>query len=122
MNVTISNTSEKPIYQQIYEQISALILKGELESGYCLPPIRQAALELRVSVITVKKAWEELERTGLIHTVTGKGCFVADFTSGEMLETRDQLILKQLATDAAYYKSFGLTLEEVIELLKKVYD
>ncbi|WP_172195937.1 GntR family transcriptional regulator [Saccharibacillus qingshengii] len=122
MNVIISNKSEKPIYQQIYEQLSALILKGELESGYCLPPIRQAALELRVSVITVKKAWEELERSGLIHTVTGKGCFVADFAPGEILETRNRLILEQLTLDAAYYKSFGLTLDEVIGLLKKVYD
>ena len=91
MNVTISNKSEKPIYEQLYEQISAQILKGELVSGYCLPPIRQAALELGVSVITVKKAWEGLERSGLIYTVTGKGCFV------------------------------GVTLDEIIELLKRVY-
>lgn len=121
INVAISNTSEKPIYQQIFEQISAQILKGELESGYCLPPIRQAAVELRVSVITVKKAWEELERNGLIHTVTGKGCFVAEFSSSEMLELRNEIILKQMATDTAYYKSFGLTIDEVIELLRKVY-
>ncbi|MWC29162.1 GntR family transcriptional regulator [Paenibacillus sp. MMS18-CY102] len=121
MNITISNASEKPIYQQLYEQISAQILKGELASGFCLPPIRQAALELRVSVITVKKAWEELERSGLIHTVTGKGCFVAEFTSDEKLRMRNELILKQMASDTLYYKSFGVTLDEVIELLKKVY-
>ncbi|MFC6334229.1 GntR family transcriptional regulator [Paenibacillus septentrionalis] len=121
MNVSISNTSEKPIYQQLYEQISAQILKGELESGYCLPPIRQAALELRVSIITVKKAWEELERSGLINTVTGKGCFVAEFTPDEMLRIRNEMILKQLESDTLYYKSFGVTLDEVIELLKKIY-
>ncbi|QMV45244.1 GntR family transcriptional regulator [Cohnella cholangitidis] len=121
MNVAISNHSEKPIYQQLFEQISAQILKGELESGYCLPPIRQAALELHVSVITVKKAWEELERCGLINTVTGKGCFVAEFSSDEMLQVRNETILKQMVNDASYYKSFGLTLNEVIELLKKVY-
>ncbi|USG65740.1 GntR family transcriptional regulator [Brevibacillus ruminantium] len=121
MNVSISNTSEKPIYQQLYEQISAQILKGELESGYCLPPIRRAALELGVSVITVKKAWEELERSGLIHTVTGKGCFVAGFSSEEMLRLRNDLILKQMESDTLYYKSFGLTLGEVMELLKKIY-
>ncbi|MBE9914741.1 GntR family transcriptional regulator [Paenibacillus donghaensis] len=121
MNVAISNTSEKPIYQQLFEQISAQILKGELESGYCLPPIRQAALELRVSVITVKKAWEELERSGLINTVTGKGCFVAEFSSDEMLRIRNEMILKQMESDTSYYKSFGLTLDEVIELLKKIY-
>ncbi|MFD0621334.1 GntR family transcriptional regulator [Paenibacillus sp. GCM10027629] len=122
MNVSISNTSEKPIYQQLFEQISAQILKGELESGYCLPPIRQAALELRVSVITVKKAWEELERSGLINTVTGKGCFVAEFSTVEKLRIRNDMILKQMESDTAYYKSFGLTLDEVIELLKKIYE
>ncbi|GIP26989.1 GntR family transcriptional regulator [Paenibacillus sp. J23TS9] len=121
MNVSISSTSEKPIYQQLFEQISAQILKGELESGYCLPPIRQAALELRVSVITVKKAWEELERSGLINTVTGKGCFVAELSSEEMLQKRNDMILEQMVSDTSYYKSFGLTIEEVIELLKKVY-
>ena len=121
MNVSISSTSEKPIYQQLFEQISAQILKGDLESGYCLPPIRQAALELRVSIITVKKAWEELERSGLIHTVTGKGCFVAAFSSEEMVQLRNETILKQMEIDTAYYKSFGLSLEEVMELLKKIY-
>jgi GntR family transcriptional regulator len=121
MNVSISNTSEKPIYQQLYEQISAQILKGELESGYCLPPIRQAALELHVSVITVKKAWEELERSGLINTITGKGCFVAEFSPDKMVQMRDEMILKQMISDTSYYKSFGLTLEEVFELLKKIY-
>jgi GntR family transcriptional regulator len=121
MNIAISSTSEKPIYQQLFEQISAQILKGELESGYGLPPIRQAALELRVSVITVKKAWEELERSGLINTVTGKGCFVAEFSPDEMLRIRNDMILKQMKVDTSYYKSFGLTLEETIELLKKMY-
>jgi len=122
MNIAISSTSEKPIYQQLFEQISAQILKGELESGYCLPPIRQAALELRVSVITVKKAWEELERCGLINTITGKGCFVAEFSPEEMRRLRDEMILKQMAVDVDYYKAFGLTLEEAIELMKKVYS
>lgn len=121
MNIAISSTSEKPIYQQLFEQISAQILKGELESGYCLPPIRQAALELRVSIITVKKAWEELERCGLIHTITGKGCFVAEFSSEGKLRLRNEMILKQMVNDTSYYKSFGLTLDEVIELLKKIY-
>lgn len=121
MNVAISNTSEKPIYQQLFEQISAQILNGELESGYCLPPIRQAAQELRISVITVKKAWEELERCGLIHTITGKGCFVAEFSSDETRQIRNEMILKQMENDAAYYKSFGLTLDEAVELLKKIY-
>lgn len=119
--MAVSNNAEKPMYQQLFEQISAQILKGELESGYCLPPIRQAAHEMRVSVITVKKAWEELERCGLIHSVPGKGCFVADFPPGEMRRIRDEMVTKQMAGEVPYYKSFGLTLDEMIELLKKVY-
>lgn len=122
MNIAISSTSDKPIYQQLFEQISAQILKGELESGYCLPPIRQAAKELRVSVITIKKAWEELERGGLINTITGKGCFVAEFSSDEILQLRNEMVMRQMTIDAPYYMSFGLTIDEVIELLKKVYS
>ena len=122
MNITILSSSEKPIYQQIFEQISAQILNGDLDGGYSLPSIRQAALELRISVITVKKAWEELERCGLINTVPGKGCFVVKFSSEEMLRLRNEMVMKQMASDASYYKSFGLTIEEVIELLKNVYS
>ncbi|SDT37784.1 GntR family transcriptional regulator [Paenibacillaceae bacterium GAS479] len=121
MNIAISNTSDKPIYQQLFEQISAQIFKGELENGYSLPPIRLAATELRVSIITVKKAWEELERHGLIYTVTGKGCFVANLSLDEMLQKRNEMVMKQMVIDASYYKSIGLTIEEVFELLKEVY-
>lgn len=122
MNIIISNTSEKPIYQQLFEQISAQILKGEMKKGYILPPIRQAAKELNISIITVKKAWEELERSGLIYTVTGKGCFVADLPQAEILQKRDKMLMDQLYKDMEYYKSYGLTLEEIIELLKKIDD
>lgn len=121
MNIAISNTSEKPIYQQLFEQISGQILKGDLASGYSLPPIRQAATELRISIITVKKAWEELERLGLIYTVTGKGCFVADLSPEEKLAKRNEMIIQQMKLDTSYYKSFGLTIEEVFELMKEVY-
>ncbi|MBH5318449.1 GntR family transcriptional regulator [Paenibacillus sp. GSMTC-2017] len=121
MNIAISNSSDKPIYQQLFEQICAQILKGELGNGYSLPPIRQAATELRVSIITVKKAWEELERLGLIYTVTGKGCFVAELSPDDMLQKRNEMILKQMVIDTSYYKSFGITLEETFELLKEVY-
>ncbi|MFD2114305.1 GntR family transcriptional regulator [Paenibacillus yanchengensis] len=121
MNIAISNTTDKPIYQQIFEQISAQILKGELKNGFSLPPIRQAATELRVSIITVKKAWEELERLGLIYTVTGKGCFVADLSPKKILNKRKEMLLKQMVIDTSYYKSFGLTLDEVYELLKEIY-
>lgn len=121
MNIAISNTSEKPIYQQLFEQISAQIIKGEINQGYNLPPIRQAAKELSVSIITIKKAWEELERCGLIYTITGKGCFVSELSSVEVLQKRNEMIMKQMVSDVSYYKSFGLTLDEIIELLQESY-
>ena len=77
MNIIISNTSEKPIYEQITTQIKAIIMKGELNAGDALPSIRFLAKELRISVITTKRAYEELERDGFIETVPGKGSFVA---------------------------------------------
>lgn len=77
MDVVIGN-SEKPIYEQIYEQVSAQILNGELRAGEMLPSIRALARDLRISVITVKSAWEMLENGGFIVTRQGKGCFVSE--------------------------------------------
>ncbi len=121
MNITILNTSDKPIYQQIYDQISSQIIKGELAPGFCLPPIRTAALELRVSIITVKKAWEDLERQGLIYTMVGRGCFVADLTKSDVISKRDDLISEKLINDVAYYQALGFTFEEIVERIKRIY-
>ncbi|WP_304944580.1 GntR family transcriptional regulator [Vallitalea guaymasensis] len=121
INVEISNTSEKPIYQQLFEQISSQIIKGDLKNNYSLPPIRTAAKELRISIITVKKAWEALERQGFIYTITGRGCFVAELTAKEIEDKRDELTHKQMAKDIRYYKELGLSLSEITELVKKHY-
>ena len=77
MNVIISNASGMPIYEQIVSQIKKKILSGELMEGEMLPSIRALAKDLRISVITTKRAYDELEHEGLICTVAGKGCFVA---------------------------------------------
>lgn len=77
MNIIISNASGKPIYEQITSQIKNLILSGELCAGDALPSIRLLAKELRISVITTKRAYDELERDGFIETVAGKGSFVS---------------------------------------------
>jgi GntR family transcriptional regulator len=119
VNIVISPASGKPIYQQLYEQLSAQILSGELKSGECLPPIRTVALELRISVITVKKAWEELESNGLIHSITGKGCFVAELDGAALEQKRGALAEDKLKKDIAYYSSLGLSKEELIELIKR---
>lgn len=121
MDITILNTSDKPIYQQIFDQVSSQVIKGELKPGFCLPPIRTAALELRVSIITVKKAWEELERQGFIYTMVGRGCFVADLSKTDVLTKRDKLIEEKLEKDTAYYKALGIPLDELIEKIQKLY-
>jgi GntR family transcriptional regulator len=122
MNLAISNTSDKPIYQQLFEQVFAQIIKGELGKDFCLPPIRTVAKELRISVITVKKAWEELERRGFIYTMAGKGCFVASLPPDERYGKRDELVYKKLSSDIAYYKELGFSLYEIIELVRKYYN
>ena len=76
MNILISNSSDKPIYEQIANQIKQMIINGELEAGASLPSMRVLAKELRISVITTKRAYEDLERDGFIYSVVGKGTYV----------------------------------------------
>ena len=122
MDIVISAASDKPIYQQLFEQISAQIIKGQLKEGLCLPPIRTVAKELRISVITVKKAWEELERAGFIHTMVGRGCFVAPLKPDELCGKRDEMALDKLKKDIVYYRSLGLSAEELVALVREYYD
>lgn len=119
--INISNKSAIPIYQQLFEQISSMILKGELESDFNLPAIRTAAKELRISIITVKKAWEELERAGLIYSVAGKGCFISDLSKFELDEKRNNIIMKQMNKDLQFYRELGIKQEEIIELIRRYY-
>ncbi len=121
IGVTISNTSEEPIYRQLFQQISSKILNGTLQSGFNLPPIRTAAKELRVSIITVKKAWEELERAGLIYSVVGKGCFVSDLPERELKKKRDTIMENQMKKDLLFYRKMGAAKNEVIELVEKIF-
>lgn len=121
MNIVISNTSDKPIYQQLFEQISAQIIRGELESDFCLPPIRTVSKELRISVIPVKMAWEELERAGFIYSMVGKGCFVSSLLPDELGSKRNELVTGKLKKDIAYYKGLGLSLEELLALIRNNY-
>ena len=103
MELYISNSGQEPIYAQITRQIKAKILNGELQQGDALPSIRLLAKELRISVITTKRAYEDLERDGFIETVTGKGSFVAtknaEFLREEALRRVEATLQK--AVDAA---------------------
>lgn len=117
--ITVFAASEEPIYRQISNQISAQILSGEMPSEAPLPPIRTVAAELRISVITVKKAWEELERAGLIYSVVGRGTFVAPRERGDLDDQRLEVARERLVKEAKYCLSLGLTLDELIDMLRK---
>jgi GntR family transcriptional regulator len=121
MNIVLSTSSNTPIYQQLTEQLQAQIMRGELKSGEVLPPIRTVAKELRISIITVKKAWEQLEREGFIDTMVGRGSFVAGLTPSQLADKRSTLINSKIAKDIAYYKEMGLTLEEILEAVSKFF-
>ena len=86
MNIIISNASNLPIYEQIYTQMKNAILTGDLSEGDLLPSIRQLAKDLRISVITTKRAYDELERDGFLYTVAGKGSYVAAKNTGIIRE------------------------------------
>ena len=118
MNINISNTSGQPIYEQIRDQIKGQIISGALSTNDPLPSIRNLAKDLRISVITTKRAYEELEREGYLYTVAGKGCFVAapnlELIREEnlrVLESHAQAILELAAP-------LGLSLEDIFELFR----
>lgn len=121
MDLVVNNKSEKPIYFQLYEQISAQILTGDLPADFCLPSIRAVALELGISVITVKKAYEVLEADGFIYTRAGKGCFV-EAHKRPLGEIRLQLAEKKLQADFPYYRNLNITQEEMHELITRLYE
>ena len=122
MHIVISNQSGKPIYEQIAEQVKALIISGELGEGDALPSMRLLAKELRISVITTKRAYEELEREGFLENVPGKGCFVAPQNRELLREAqlrRVEDILTQAVDEA---RKGGIPLEELQELLNLLYQ
>jgi GntR family transcriptional regulator len=121
MDIIISNSSDTPIYEQICEQIKALILRGELTEGDALPSMRNLAQQLRISIITTKRAYEELERDGFIESHTGRGSFVRaqnkEFLREENLRQAENYIA--LACEKA--KQGGVELSELIEIMKLIY-
>ena len=121
MEITLSHKSQKPIYQQLYDQISAQILRGDLEKDQALPPIRTMAKELRVSVITVKKAWELLERDGLVYAVVGRGSFVGDLSKEARHRKRTTAISDKLKEGIEHCRDMGLTLDEILQSVREIY-
>lgn len=121
MDIFISNADGRPIYEQIVRQIKEQILSGKLQEGEMLPSMRLLARELRISVITTKRAYEELEREGFLDTMAGKGCFVArknlELVREEQLRRAEDGLQK--AVDAA--RIGNISLEELTEMLRTLY-
>ncbi|MBP7332453.1 MAG: GntR family transcriptional regulator [Firmicutes bacterium] len=122
MDIVISNSSPDPLYEQIAKQLKNSILKGELTPGDLLPSIRTLAKELQISVITTKRAYEELEKEGFIESVTGKGSYVAGQSSAIIKEKRLKIVEDKLAEAVSQSKALGIELEELREMLTLLYE
>ena len=118
MELVISNASNLPIYEQIVEGIKRHISSGELREGDMLPSIRALAKNLRISVITTKRAYEELEREGFIYTVAGKGCFVAARSREWMREDLLRQIEEHLQELSRLATAAGVSGEELCRMLR----
>lgn len=122
MNINISNTSTIPLYEQIKSQVQNQILDSTLKPGEGLPSIRNFAKELKVSIITIKRAYEELEKEGFIETVTGRGTFVSTKNTDRLREIALYEIENKLEDIIRQAKSVGITLEEGLEIFKSIYE
>ena len=122
MRILISNSSPDPIYEQIVRQVKSQIISGELAEGEPLPSIRKLAHELQISVITTKRAYEELEREGLIDTVGGKGTFVASQNQEFLREKRMKVVEAKLSEALKDARMLGVTHDELTEMLRLLWE
>ena len=121
MKILINNKSGQPIYEQIYMQIRDAIVRGELSEHRPLPSIRSLAKDLHISVITTKRAYEDLERDGFIESFTGKGSFVSGQNQELVREEGLRQIEKYLMDAVDKAKQFGISYEELSSLLNMLY-
>ena len=122
MQIIISNSSKEPIYEQITEQIKSSILTGELQEGESLPSMRRLAKDLQISVITTKRAYEELEKAGFIYSIVGKGSFVAEQNLELVREKKLKVIEEQLNAVIANSREIGLSMDDLQQLLEILYE
>ena len=122
MEIIISNSSDKPIYEQICVQIKSMVMNGTLSAGEALPSMRALAKDLHISVITVQRAYEDLTRDGFLETVSGKGSFVAaqnrEFIQEEQLRIAEGLLQKAAEIGRAH----GIGYEQMANILKLFYE
>ena len=120
MNIIISNKDDRPIYEQIVSQFKEMIISGKLKEGEALPSIRTLAKDLRISVITTKRAYEELERDGFIETVAGKGSFVAEQNTEAIKEEKLKAIEKQMLDIRREAELCGIDLKTLTEMFELI--
>ena len=122
MNLWIDNKSGMPIYEQIFTQIKGQIISGEMAENAPLPSIRNLAKDLRISVITTKRAYDELERAGFVYTIPAKGCFVAPRNVELLREEHLRRIEEHLREAVELARGCRLTREELLEMLSVYYE
>ena len=122
MGIIIKNSSMTPIYEQMVGQIKAQIMSGERKEGDMLPSVRALAKDLRVSALTVKKAYDELEREGFVTTVHGKGTFVTSANQEIMLEEKKKEVEADLEGAIRKGRSCGMSDEEITELFQIILE
>lgn len=122
MNIIISNASDRPIYEQIYSQIKGNIVSGELSEGDALPSIRALAKDLRISVITTTRAYDELERDGFINSVPGKGFYVAEKNLALVREEHLKQIEQFLSEIVSLAAPCGLSKRELSDMLDAAWE
>ena len=118
MELIIRNTVNQPIYDQICAQIKAQIISGKLSPGEALPSIRALAKDLKISVITTKRAYDELEADGFLYTVAGKGCFVAEKNLDIIREQQLKDLETHLVSAVGLARTCGVSREELHEMLR----
>ena len=122
MELFINNHASKPIYEQISDQIKALIMSGELQSGEAIPSIRSMAKSLHISVLTVQKEYDTLQADGFIETTGGKGCFVSAQNQDFYLEEQQKKIEEHFNDAIEIARSSGIKLDKLIGLLSLLYE
>lgn len=122
MNIIISNSSDIPLYEQVKEQIKNKIVSNELKAGELLPSIRNLAKGLRISVITTKNAYEELEKEGYVETIPGKGTYVANKNTEIIRDEQLQKIENLIDTAVSIAKISGISKKEIEDILSILYE
>jgi len=118
MNIIINNSSMQPIYEQIVEQVKADILNGSLKQGEPLPSVRTLSKELRISALTVKKAYDALEQEGFVVTVHGKGSFISGVNQNLLMEEQRKEVERDFENVIRKAKSCGMCADEIMELCR----